>query len=50
MFLEHNWLVKHNLEVNWNMGTIWFMRCLKTCRIQHQDIISRTRISVKVKM
>ena len=22
MFLEHNWLVKHNLEVNWNMGTI----------------------------
>ena len=50
MFLEHNWLVKHNLEVNWNMETIWFMRCLKICRTQHQDIISRTRISVKVKM
>ena len=22
MFLEHDWLVKHNLEVNWNIGTI----------------------------
>ena len=22
MFLEHNWLVKHNLEVNWKRGTI----------------------------
>ena len=22
MFLGHNWLVKHNSEVNWNMGTI----------------------------
>ena len=22
MFLEYNWLVKHNLEVNWNTGTM----------------------------
>ena len=22
MFLEHDWLVKHNLEVNWKNGTI----------------------------
>ena len=29
MFLGHNWLVKHNPEVNWNMETIQFMRCLK---------------------
>ena len=43
IFLEHDWLVKHNLEVNRNMRTIWFMRCSKTCRTQHQDIISRTR-------
>ena len=22
MFLEYNWLVKHNPEANWNKGTI----------------------------
>ena len=22
IFLEYNWLVKHNLEVNWDTGTI----------------------------
>ena len=38
MFLGYNWLVKHNPEVNWNTGTIWFTRCLKTCRTRHQDI------------
>ena len=32
MFLEYNWLVKHNLEVNWKMNTIQFMRCLRTCK------------------
>ena len=46
MFLEYNWLVKHNPEVNWDNGTIWFTRCLKEYRTKHQDIlfISRTRI------
>jgi len=46
MFLEYNWLVKHNPEVNWNNGTIWFTRCPKEYRTKHQDIlfISRTRI------
>ena len=29
MFLGYNWLVKHNLEVNQNIETIWFIRCLK---------------------
>jgi len=24
MFLEHYWLVKHNLKVNWDKETIWF--------------------------
>ena len=43
MFLEYDWLVKHNLKVNWNMGTIQFMRYSKTCRIQYQDITFRTR-------
>ena len=43
MFLEYNWLVKHNPEVNWNTGTIQFTRCLKEYRIQHQDIVFMSR-------
>jgi len=27
MFLGYDWLVKHNLEVNWKNGTIRFTRC-----------------------
>ena len=27
MFLGHNWLVKHNPEVNWKNSTIRFTRC-----------------------
>jgi len=38
MFLGYNWLVKYNLEVDWNKGTIKFTRCLRTCRTKHQDI------------
>jgi len=45
MFLGYDWLVKHNPDINWNIGTIQFTRCLKECKIQHQDIvfISRTQ-------
>ena len=39
MFLEYNWLVKYNLEVNWSTGIIWFTRCLRTCKTRHQDIL-----------
>ena len=28
MFLGHDWLVKHNPEINWKNGTIKFTRCL----------------------
>ena len=38
MFLGYNWLVKHNPEVNWSTGTMWFTRCLKTYRTKHQNI------------
>ena len=38
MFLEHNWLVKHNPEVNWKNGTIKFTRCLGNCTMKHKDI------------
>ena len=45
IFLEYDWLVKYNPEVSWDKGTIWFIRCPKEYKIQHQDIIftSRTR-------
>jgi len=38
MFLGHNWLVKHNPEVNWKNGTIKFTRCLGNCTMKHKDI------------
>ena len=38
MFLEYDWLVKYNPEVDWNKKTIKFTRCPRTCRINHQDI------------
>ena len=43
MFLEHDQLVKYNPEVNWDKGIVQFIRCLKTYRIKHQDIIFKTR-------
>jgi len=38
MFLGHNWLVKHNLEVNWKTGTIKFTRCPGNCTMTHKNI------------
>jgi len=38
MFLEYDWLVKHNPKVDWNKGTIKFTRCSRTCKMNHQDI------------
>jgi len=35
MFLGHNWLVKHNPEVNWKNGMIKFMRYPGGCKIKH---------------
>jgi len=43
MFLGHNWLVKHNPEVNWKNRTIQFIRCLGSCKMKHQDIEFKTR-------
>ena len=43
MFLGHDWLVKHNLEVNWKNGTIKFMRCPGNCTMKHEDIQFKTR-------
>ena len=43
MFLGHDWLVKHNSEVNWKNSTIRFTRCLEQCMIKHKDIRFNTR-------
>ena len=50
MFLGHDWLVKHNLEVNWNNVIIWLTRCPESCKIKHQDIefkIRRSQVTEK---
>ena len=33
MFLEYNWLVKHNPKVNQNKDTIWFTRYPSECKV-----------------
>jgi len=43
IFLGHDWLVKHNSEVNWKNRTIKFMRCPGSCKMKHQDIEFKTR-------
>jgi len=43
MFLSHNWLVKHNPEVNWKNSTIRFIRCPGNCTMKHKDIRFKTR-------
>ena len=43
MFLGHDWLVKHNLEVNWKNGTIKFMRYPGSCKIKYQNMEFKTR-------
>ena len=43
MFLEHDWLVKHNPEVNWKNRTIKFTRCPGNCTMTHKDIRFNSR-------
>ena len=48
MFLEHDWLVKHNPEDNWKDGKIQFTRCPDSCKMKYQDIefkIRRTQVT-----
>jgi len=52
MFLGHDWLVKHNPEVNWKNGTIKFTRCPGNCTMMHKDIrfnVRRTKETVSDK-
>ena len=43
MFLGHDWLVKHNPEVNWKNDTIKFTRCPGNYTMTHKDIRFNTR-------
>ena len=43
MFLGHDWLVKHNPEVNWKNSTIRFTRCPGGCTMKYEDIRFKTR-------
>jgi len=38
LFLEHDWLVEHNPEVDWKERVIWFTRCPGHCKIEHKSI------------
>ena len=35
IFLGHDWLVKHNPEVNWKDSKIKFTRCPGSCRMKY---------------
>jgi len=43
MFLGHDWLVKHNPEVNWKNRTIKFTKCPESCKMKHQNIEFKTK-------
>ena len=43
MFLGHDWLVKHNPEVNWKNSTIKFTRYPSNCTMTHKDIRFNSR-------
>jgi len=43
MFLGHDWLVKHNPEVNWKNRTIKFTRCPGNCTMTYKNIRFNSR-------
>ena len=43
IFLGHDWLVKHNPEVNWKNRTIKFTRCSENCTMTQKDIQFNSR-------
>jgi len=38
LFLGYDWLVEHNLEVDWKEGVIQFTRCPGHCKTEHKSI------------
>ena len=49
IFLGHDWLFKHNLEVNWKNRTIKFTRCPGNCTMKHENIWFKTRRTKEMK-
>ena len=43
MFLGYDWLVKHNLEVNWKNSTVKFTKCPGNCTMKHKNIQFKSR-------
>jgi len=43
MFLGHDWLVKHNPEVNWQNRVIKFTKSPGNCKMKHKDIRFKAR-------
>ena len=37
IFLGHDWLKRHNPSVNWNLGSLVFDRCPKSCGYIQED-------------
>ena len=48
IFLGHDWLIKHNPEVNWKNSTIKFTRCPESYTMKYEDIMFKTR-RIKIK-
>ena len=43
IFLGYDWLVKHNIEVNWKNSIIRFIRCSESYMMKYKDIRFKTR-------
>ena len=50
IFLGYDWLVKHNLEVNWKNRIIKFTRYSESCIMKHQNVRFKTRRTYAMKM
>ncbi len=44
IIMGHDWLIKHNPEINWNNGTIHFTQCPLDCTTPHQEITCLPKI------
>jgi len=44
LFIGHDWLIKHNPEIDWINGQIKFSRCPESCTTEHQTIEFPTHI------
>lgn len=38
IFMGHDWLIKHNPEIDWDNGIVKFTRCPEDCNMEHQNI------------